>query len=100
MKNNNEKNWDKSRAFEKIRERANELAAKLKVKGWQNSPDNPENELIIKKDCSSCGKEIIEHLTITAPAVKDKIGKLIEDSANPIKCLGCEMKEKEEQKEK
>ena len=86
-----------SKAFEDISERANKLATKLKAAGWETSSDNPENEMILEKKCSSCGKEIIEHLTITAPEVEKEIDKIIEDSKKSLECLDCEMKEEKQQ---
>ncbi len=78
-----------SEAQAEIQARAEELAEKLKAEGWVDSPDNPTNEMVYYKKCSSCGSEIIDRLTKTAPLTKEEIKRIIEKAKEPEQCLTC-----------
>jgi len=91
MKNKNENIFQENEVQKGIKHRADRLAARLEDLGWENSKENPENELVLKKDCSSCGNKIIERLTKTAILSDRQIEGIEAKSKKPI-CNTCEEK--------
>jgi hypothetical protein len=90
MSNKNERYI--SRTPDEIQADAERVAKKLKENGWEDSPDNPHNEMSYKKNCSDCNIEFQHRLTKTAYWSVSRLEEAIDRAKMPEKCVSCKNK--------
>jgi hypothetical protein len=81
-----------SRTPDEVQADAKYVAKKLREHGWEDSPDNPYNEMIYKKNCTDCNVEFQHRLTKTAYWNASRLGEAIEQAKIPEKCISCRNK--------